>query len=168
MSIESVMPSNHLILCRSLLLLPSFFPSIGVLSNESVCNIRWPKYQSYSISPSKEYSGLISFRRASPAFRSPRTPHTRPQSGHLYSRLRLVFGLKFSCLPVFQPPPLAPPSPRSLSGFPHPCHSVVAAFGWQNIPLIHSARNFLNFSFLPHHDLFHLCVPGPGEQRYSG
>ena len=63
-SIESVMPSNHLILCRPLLLLPSIFPSIRVFSNESVLHIRWPKYWSFSfsISPSNEYSGLISFR----------------------------------------------------------------------------------------------------------
>ena len=64
MSTESVMPSNHLILCRPLLLLPSIFPSIRVFSNESVLCIRWPKYQSFSfsISPSNVYSGLISFR----------------------------------------------------------------------------------------------------------
>ena len=64
MSIESVMPSNHLILCRPLLLLPSIFPSIRVFSNESVLHIRWPKYWSFSfgITPSKECSGLISFR----------------------------------------------------------------------------------------------------------
>ena len=64
MSIESVMPSNHLILCRPLLLPPSIFPSIIVFSNESVLHIRWPKYWSisFSISPSNEYSGLISFR----------------------------------------------------------------------------------------------------------
>ena len=64
MSIESVMPSNHLILCRPLLLLPSLFLSSGVFSNESVLCIRWPKYWSFSfsISPSNEYSGLISFR----------------------------------------------------------------------------------------------------------
>ena len=64
MSIESVMPSNHLILCRPLLLLPSIFPSIRVFSNESVLCIRWPKYWSFSfsISPSDEYSGLIFFR----------------------------------------------------------------------------------------------------------
>ena len=64
MSIKSVMPSNHLILCRSLLLLPSFFPSIRVFSNESLLHIRWPKCWSFSfsISPSNEYSGLISFR----------------------------------------------------------------------------------------------------------
>ena len=63
-STESVMPSNHLILCCSLLLLPSIFPSIRVFSNESVLHIRWPKYWSFSfsISPSNEYSGLISFR----------------------------------------------------------------------------------------------------------
>ena len=64
MSIESVMPRNHLILCRTLLLLPSIFPSIRVFSNESILHIRWPKYWSFSfnISPSNEYSGLISFR----------------------------------------------------------------------------------------------------------
>ena len=64
MSIELVMPSNHLILCCALLLLPSIFPSITVFSNESVLHIRWPKYWSFSfsISPSNEYSGLISFR----------------------------------------------------------------------------------------------------------
>ena len=56
------MPSNHLILCHPLLLLPSIFPSIRVFSNESVLHIRWPKYWSFSISPSNEYSGLISFR----------------------------------------------------------------------------------------------------------
>ena len=63
-SIESIMPSNHLILCCPLLLLPSIFPSIRVFSNESVLCIRWPKYWSFSfsISPSNEYSGLISFR----------------------------------------------------------------------------------------------------------
>ena len=62
MSTESVMPSNHLILCRPLLLLPSALPSIRVFSNESVLHIRWPKFWSFSISPSSEYSGLISFR----------------------------------------------------------------------------------------------------------
>ena len=64
MSIESVMPFNHLILCRPLLLLSSIFPSIRVFSNESVLRIRWPKYWrfTFSISPSNEYSGLISFR----------------------------------------------------------------------------------------------------------
>ena len=62
MSIESVMPSNHLILCHPLLLLPSIFPSIRVSSNESALYIRRPKYWSFSISPSNEYSGLISFR----------------------------------------------------------------------------------------------------------
>ena len=63
MSIESVVPSNHLILCR-LFLLPSIFPSITVFSSESTLHIRWPKYWnfSFSVSPSNEYSGLISFR----------------------------------------------------------------------------------------------------------
>ena len=64
MSIESVMPSKHLILCRPLLLLPSIFPSIRVFSNESALHIRWPKYWgfSFNISPSNEHPGLISFR----------------------------------------------------------------------------------------------------------
>ena len=62
MSIESEMPSNHLTLCRSLLFLPSIFPSIRVFSNESPLHIRWPEYWSFSISSSNEYSGLISFR----------------------------------------------------------------------------------------------------------
>ena len=64
MSIESVMPSNHLILYRPLVLLPSIFPSIRVFSNESALRIRWPKYWSFSfnISPSSEHPGLISFR----------------------------------------------------------------------------------------------------------
>ena len=64
MSIESVMPSNHLILCRSLLLLPSIFPSLRVFFNESALRIRWPKYWSFSfnMSPSNEHPGLISFR----------------------------------------------------------------------------------------------------------
>ena len=64
MSIELLMPPNHLILCRPLLLLPSIFPSIRVFSNESALHIRWPKYWSFSfsISPSSEYLGLISFR----------------------------------------------------------------------------------------------------------
>ena len=65
MSIESVMLSNHLILCRPLLLLPSIFPSIRVFSKESALHIRWPKYWNFSfnISPSNEYPGLISFRK---------------------------------------------------------------------------------------------------------
>ena len=64
MSIELVMPSNHLILCHPLFLLPSIFPSIRVFSNESTLCIRWPKYWSFNfnISPSNEHSGLISFR----------------------------------------------------------------------------------------------------------
>ena len=64
MSIELVMPSSHLIICRPLLLLPSILPSIRVFSNESVLHIRWPKYSSFSfnISPSDEHPGLISFR----------------------------------------------------------------------------------------------------------
>ena len=66
MSIESVMPPNHLILCHPLLLLPSIFPSIRVFSNESAIHIRWPKYWSFSlsISPSNEYLGFVSFRTA--------------------------------------------------------------------------------------------------------
>ena len=78
MSIESVMPSNHLMFCHPFLLLPSIFPSITVFSKESVLHIRWPKYWhfSFSISPSNEYSGLTSFRMdwldllATPQFKS--------------------------------------------------------------------------------------------------
>ena len=64
MFIESAMPSNHLILCRPLLLLPSIFPRVRVFSNESAPHIRWPKYWSFSfsVSPSNEHPGLISFR----------------------------------------------------------------------------------------------------------
>ena len=62
LSTESVMLSNHLMLCQSLLLPPSIFPSIRVFSNESALCIRWPKYWSFNISPSNEHSGLISFR----------------------------------------------------------------------------------------------------------
>ena len=62
MSIESVMPSNHLILCCPLLLLPSIFPSFKIFSSESALHIKWPKYWSFSISPSNEYSELIYFR----------------------------------------------------------------------------------------------------------
>ena len=64
MCIESVMPSNHLILCRPLFFLPSVFPSIRVFSDESALHLRWPKYQNFSlsISPSNEHSGLISLR----------------------------------------------------------------------------------------------------------
>ena len=64
MSIETVMPSSHLILCRPLLLLPSILPSIRIFSNESTLHMRWPKYWSFSFSiiPSKEHAGLISFR----------------------------------------------------------------------------------------------------------
>ena len=77
MSVELVMPSNHLILSHPLLLLPSIFPSIRVFSNESVLHIRWPNYSSFSfsISPSSEYSGLISFRIGLVGFPySPRDP----------------------------------------------------------------------------------------------
>ena len=72
MSVQSVMPSNHLLLCHPLLFPSSIFPSIRVFSNESVLHIRWPKYWSFSfsISPSSEYSGLISFTMESPC--SPR------------------------------------------------------------------------------------------------
>ena len=77
MSIKSVIPSNHFILCRPLLLPPSIFPSIRVFSNESVLHIRWPKYWSFSISPSNEYSGLISFRME---FGSPCNPRDSQES----------------------------------------------------------------------------------------
>ena len=98
MSIESVMPSNHLILCCPLLLLPSIIPSIRVFSNESTLHIRWPKYWSFifSISPSSEYSGLISFRMAGSSCssgdsqESSPTPQFRSISS---SVLSLLYGL---------------------------------------------------------------------------
>ena len=80
MSIETVMPSNHLILCSPLLLPPSVFPSIRVFSNESVLHIRWPKYWSFSFSSSSsnEHSGLISFRNDWFAISHPRDDSSRP------------------------------------------------------------------------------------------
>ena len=80
MSIKSVMPSNHLVLCRPLLLLPSIFPSIGVFSNESVLHIRWSKDWSFSfsISPSNEYSGQISFRIGLISFPSKESQESSP------------------------------------------------------------------------------------------
>ena len=98
MSTESVMPSNHLILCHSLLLLPSIFPSIRVFSNESILCIRWPKYWSFSfsISTSNEYSGLISFRIDWFVPCSPRDPQESSQTPQFksisYSVLRFLYG----------------------------------------------------------------------------
>ena len=85
MSIESVMPSSHLILCRPLLLLPPIPPSIRVYSNESTLHMRWPKYWSFSfsINPSNEYSGLISFRMDSPRESQESSP--TPQSKSINS-----------------------------------------------------------------------------------
>ena len=82
MSIELVMPSNHLILCCPLLLLPSIFPRIRVFSNESALRIRWPKYCSFNfnISPSKEHPGLISFRMDNPI------QHTKKQIHHFVNK----------------------------------------------------------------------------------
>ena len=82
MSIESVMPSNHLILCCPLLPLPSIFPSIRVFSNESALHIRWPKYWSFnfSVSPSNEYPGLILFNMDLSLFGSPRSPRNSQES----------------------------------------------------------------------------------------
>ena len=85
MSTESVMPSNHLILCHPLLLLPSIFPSIRVFSNESVLCIRWPKYWSFSFSLSIEYSGLISFRIDSPRDSQESFPKTTVQKHQFFS-----------------------------------------------------------------------------------
>ena len=76
MSIESVMPSNHLILCCPFLLLPSVFPSIRVFSNESVLCIRWPNNWSFSISPSNKYSGLISLSHCISTTSTPTHAHT--------------------------------------------------------------------------------------------
>ena len=108
MSIESVMPSNHLILCRPLLLLPSVFPSIRVFPNESILCIRWPKYWSFSfsISPSNGYLGLISFRTdwfdllaVQGALKSSPTPQFKSISGSLVSYKFSKF-LSDWCFPV--------------------------------------------------------------------
>ena len=94
---ESVMPSNHLILYCPLLLLPSIFPSIRVFSSEPVLRIRWPKFWSFSISPSNEYSGLISFRMDwldSPC--SPRDSQESSPTPQFKSINSLVFSFLFS------------------------------------------------------------------------
>ena len=95
MAIESVMPSNHLILCRPLLLLPSVFPSIRVFPKKSVLHIRWPKYCSFSfrISPSNEYSGLISFRIDWFDFAVQGTLKSLPQ--HHSSKVSILWSLAF-------------------------------------------------------------------------
>ena len=98
MSIESVMPSSHLILCHPLLLLPSIFPSIRDFSNESVLRIRWPKYWSFSfsISPSNEYSGLISFRMDFGSPCSPRDSHESSPTPQFKSIKSLVLSFLYS------------------------------------------------------------------------
>ena len=95
MSIESVMPSNHLIPCRQLLLLPSIFPSIRVFSNESVLHIRWPKYWSFSTSPSNEYSGLISFNGLIGSPCSPRDSQESPPTPQFKSINSLVLSFLY-------------------------------------------------------------------------
>ena len=120
MPIESVMPSNYLILCRLLLLLPSVFSSIRVISNESVLHIKWPKYWSFSfsISPSNEYSGLISFRidwfgliAVQGTLKSLLQHHSSKASILGCS----AFFIQFQVILVFQR--LSPLSPNSLSVF---------------------------------------------------
>jgi len=98
MSIESVMPSNHLILCHPLLLPPSIFPSIRVFSKESVLHIRWPKYWSFSFStsPSNEYSGLISFRMDWLDLRSPRDSQESSPTPQFKSINSLVLSFLYS------------------------------------------------------------------------
>ena len=101
LSIESVMPSNHLILCHPLLLLPSIFSRIRVFSNELVLCIRWPKYWSFSftISPSNEYSGLISFRMD--WFDIPCSPRDSQESSTT-PQFKNIYSLELSCL--YSPP----------------------------------------------------------------
>ena len=99
MSIELVMPSNHLILCRLLLLLPSIFPSITVFSNESALHIRWPKYWSFSfnISPSNEHPELISFRMDSPwSPRDSQESSPTPQFKRINLQCSAFFKVQFS------------------------------------------------------------------------
>ena len=98
MSTQSVIPSNHLILCRPLLLPPSIFPSIRIFSNESVLHIRWPKYWSFSfsVSPSNEYSGLISFRMDWLDPCSPRDSQESPPTPQFKSINSLAFSFLYS------------------------------------------------------------------------
>ena len=124
MSIELVMPSNHLILYHPLLLLPSILPSIRVFSNESTLHIRWPKYWSFSfnISPSNEHPGLISFRMdwldllaVQETLKSLLQHHTLSFTTHLYSVLTLCYGFAaFHTLPKHL---LLDPSLSSLSSY---------------------------------------------------
>ena len=93
MSVEWVLPSNHLILCCPLLLLPSIFPSIMVFSNEPVLHIKWPKYWNFSISPSSEYSGLISLQGWSPC--SPRDSQESSRAPQFESVNSLVLNLLY-------------------------------------------------------------------------
>ena len=97
MSIESVIPFNHLILCRPLLLLPSIFPSIKVFSSESVLHIRWPEYWSFNftINPSNEYSGLISFRMDWLNLFSPRDSQESPLTPQFKSISSLAFSFLY-------------------------------------------------------------------------
>ena len=114
MPIEPVMPSNHLILCRPLLLLPSIFPSIRILSSESALHIRWPKYWnfSFSISPSNEYSGLIFFRidwfDLLVVQATLKIVGIRPRSPH--HGLPVLKDLASDITPTFTPAPSLPPS----------------------------------------------------------
>ena len=106
MSIESVMPSNHFILCHPLLLLPSIFPSIRVFSNESALHIRWPKYWnfSFSVSPSNEHRGLISFRMdwldllAVQLFKNDHNSHCQQAEGCIFCIFSGTWCHHFSCV----------------------------------------------------------------------
>ena len=133
MSIESVMPSKHLIFCRPLLLLPSIFPSIRVFSNESVLHIRWPKYRSFSfnISPSSEHSRLVSFRMdwldsflIEEETLVERWGHALLLFWAVASRLHLLhpaewLGLRFSTLVLWSPLCLLSPNPHVEASSPN-------------------------------------------------
>ena len=130
-SVESLMPSNHLILCRPLLLLPSIFPSVRVFSNESALRIRWPKYWSFSfnISPSNEHPGLISFRMdwldllaVQGTLKSSPTPQFKTSNSSalsfLYSpTLNLYFSFLLMAGAMFPPCPEAKLWQRNVSAF---------------------------------------------------
>ena len=187
MSIESMMPSSHLILCRPLLLLPSIFPSIRVFSDESSLRMRWPKYQSFSfnISPSNEHPGLISFRMASV---------TDPTQKHLFffkflDSLRSMGDLSFptrnqSCTPalgggVLNSGPLGKSLTSILSLFPmgsslcllksseHPHHSILLPSCFlpflMNVLLKHvaTAGPVPGFSLTPGEKELILSIPDP-------
>ena len=166
MSIKSLIPSNHLILCHPLLL-PSIFSSIRVFSKESVLCIRWPKYWSFSfsISPSNEYSGLISFRidwldllAVQETLKSLLQHHSSKKTNYLYDVILLAVGLSYTAFISLR---YVPSTPILLSIFNHKCWIFVKSFFciyWDDHTIF-----IIQFVKVYHIDLWmlnHPCVSG--------